>query len=88
MTHTPHEIAEEFPDYKDTIHELKLSDQYFANLVDEYHDLNRQIHRMETEVEPVTTLTEEEARKRRVALKDEIANYLRNHAGSGGGQSD
>lgn len=86
MTHTPHEIAEEFPDYAQAIHELKMSDQHFANLVDQYHDLNREIHRMETEVQPVTTLTEEEARKKRVALKDEIAAYLRNHAESGGQQ--
>jgi len=84
MTHTPHEIAEEFPEYTQAIHDLKMSDTYFANLVEAYHDLNRQIHRMETEVEPVTTLTEEEARKRRVALKDEIANYLRNYTASGG----
>jgi hypothetical protein len=80
MTHTPHELAEEFPEHVQTIHDLKVSDAHFARLADEYHDLNRQIHRMETEVEPVTNLTEEEARKKRVALKDEIAAYLREKA--------
>ena len=76
MTHTPHELAEEFPEHAERIHTLKQNNSHFAKLVDEYHEINRQIHRMETEVEPVATHTEEEARKRRVALKDQIASYL------------
>lgn len=77
MTHTPHELADEFPEHAQKIHDLKMNDAHFAKLADAYHDLNREIHRMETEVEPVSTMTEEEARKRRLQLKDEIATYLR-----------
>ena len=76
MSHTPHELAEDFPEHTERIHHLKDTDNHFANLVEEYHEVNRQIHRMETEAEPVATETEEEARKRRVALKDKIAAYL------------
>ncbi|XOZ33652.1 YdcH family protein [Halomonadaceae bacterium KBTZ08] len=76
MSHTPHELAEEFPEHTDRISELKQSDAHFAELVDEYHEINRTIHRMETEIEPVATPTEEDARKKRLALKDEIAAYL------------
>lgn len=76
MSHTPHELAEEFPEHTDRISELKQSDAHFAELVDEYHEINRTIHRMETEVEPVATHTEEDTRKQRVALKDQIAAYL------------
>jgi len=32
MTHTPHELAEEFPDHAQKIHELKVSDAHFARL--------------------------------------------------------
>ena len=78
MSHTPHELAEEFPEHTDRIHELKQSDAHFAELMDEYHEVNRTIHRMETEIEPVATPTEEDARKKRVALKDKIAEYLNN----------
>ena len=46
MSHTPHELAEEFPDAADRIHELKQTDAHFARLADEYHELNRQIHRI------------------------------------------
>jgi hypothetical protein len=77
VTHTPHELADEFPEHAQKIHDLKMNDAHFAKLADAYHDLNREIHRMETEVEPVSTMTEEEARKRRLQLKDEIATYLR-----------
>lgn len=76
MSHTPHELAEEFPEHAERIHDLKVSDAHFAKLAGDYHEVNREIHRMENEVEPVATHTEEEARKKRLALKDEIATYL------------
>lgn len=76
MSHTPHELAEEFPEHKDRIHDLKLSDAHFAKLVDAYHEVNREVHRMETRVETVDEMTEEVARKKRLALKDEIAAML------------
>lgn len=77
MTHTPHELAEEFPEAKQRIHDLKTEDPHFARLADEYHEVNRQIHRMETEVEPVAEHVERDLRKRRMALKDEIAARLK-----------
>jgi hypothetical protein len=75
--HTPHELAEEFPDHKERIHELKAEDSHFAALAEEYHKVNRDLHRMETDIEPVSEQTEHELRKRRLQLKDEIAGYLR-----------
>lgn len=81
MTHTPHELAEEFPQEGELIHRLKMNDAHFEKLVDEYHSVNRQIHRMETEVEPVDSDTEKHARERRVHLKDQIADYLERHRG-------
>ena len=82
MSHTPHELADDFPEHAERIHELKQSDAHFAELVDEYHDVNRTVHRMETEVEPVATHTEEDVRKKRVELKDKIAAYLNSSGAS------
>lgn len=73
MGHTPHELAEEFPQNTDTIHTLKTSNPHFRRLFDEYHDVNAQIHRAETNVEPMEQLAEEALRKTRLRLKDEIA---------------
>ncbi|MDZ7829767.1 MAG: DUF465 domain-containing protein [Halofilum sp. (in: g-proteobacteria)] len=81
MTHTPHELAAEFPEHSETIHRLKMTDPHFGKLVDEYHAVNREVHRMETEVEPVSSDTEKHVRERRVHLKDQIAEYLERHAG-------
>lgn len=72
MGHTPHELAEEFPDHRDAIHDLKQTDGHFARMVDEYHDLNRAIHRAETNVTPTDDFNESDLRKRRMTLKDEI----------------
>ncbi|ARE84273.1 hypothetical protein RTM1035_14592 [Roseovarius sp. TM1035] len=76
MSNTPHELLEEFPQLADKISELKQSDAHFAKLAEEYHALNRAVHRAETLVEPVEELTEVEMRKKRAALKDELYRML------------
>jgi uncharacterized protein YdcH (DUF465 family) len=76
MSHTPHELAEEFPQDVAKIHELKVSNPHFAKLMDAYHEVNRAVHRAESGVEPVDDLTETKMRKERMALKDEIAGML------------
>jgi len=77
MAHTPHELAEEFPEFVDRIHTLKTSDAHFARLADEYHEINRAIHRAETKVEPVSDTEEDTLRKKRMALKDELYGMLK-----------
>ncbi len=76
MGNTPHELAEDFPNERDKIAALKASDGHFARLADEYEEINRTIHRMETRVEPATDEVEEELKRRRVYLKDAIAATL------------
>ena len=76
MSNTPHELAEEFPDKADRIHLLKVADTHFRKLFDEYHEVNRAVHRAETLVEPMEDLAEQELRKRRMVLKDEIARMI------------
>ncbi len=76
MSHTPHELAEEFPEHVDRMHQLKVENAHFARLFDEYHDLNRAIHRAETNVEPVEELEEVQMRKQRVMLKDQLWSML------------
>ncbi|WP_439155672.1 YdcH family protein [Yoonia sp.] len=80
MSHTPHELHEEFPEHAATLHRLKETDPHFAKLSEEYHTVNRAIHRAETDVEPTDDLHMAEMRKQRLALKDEIAALLRDAA--------
>jgi uncharacterized protein YdcH (DUF465 family) len=76
MTHTPHELAEEFPEKIELMSDLKQSDAHFAKLADEYHELNRAVHRAETNVEPISESAETDLRKKRAVLKDEIWGIL------------
>lgn len=76
MSHTPHELAEEFPQDVDLMHRLKQEDAHFVRLAEEYHALNRAIHRAETLVEPVSEDHEGDMRRKRMLLKDEIARLL------------
>ncbi len=76
MSHTPHELVNEFPDKSDRIHELRLSDAHFAKLTDEYHVINREIHRGETNVEPMDDVHLEDLKKKRLALLDELTGFL------------
>lgn len=77
MTHTPHELAEEFPEYAALLHKLKKEDAHFQRLSEAYHTLNRYVHRAETDVEPTSHQYLEEMKVRRAHLKDEIFEILK-----------
>lgn len=76
MTHTHHELAEMLPEYADRIHVLKTTDSHFARLADEYHEVNRQVHRMETNVEPAADEEIEKHKKQRLHLLDQLRSIL------------
>ena len=79
MSHVAHELHEEFPDKAAAIHTLKSTNAHFSRLAEEYHTLNRTLHRMETEVEPADDATIETLKKKRLQLKDEISQILAEH---------
>ena len=76
MSHTPHELHEEFPEHAEKLMKLKADNAHFARLAEEYHKINRAVHRAETNVEPAEDLTEVDMRKKRALLKDEIYGIL------------
>ena len=72
MSHTPHELADDFPGEKDRISDLKRTSPHFAKLATRYHEINRDLHRMEVRVEPVSDVTELALRRERMMLKDQL----------------
>ncbi len=76
MSNTPHTLGEEFPGQLEAIHALKAKDADFARVLQEYDEVNDEIHRAETKIEPVSQEYEVTLRKRRLALKDAIAGAL------------
>lgn len=76
MSHTPHELRDEFPDAVDVLHELKTANAHFATLADRYHDVNREIHRIESEVDAASDEHTEALKKQRLSLLDEISGMV------------
>ena len=76
MSHTPNELADVFPDQAEALHQLKLTDAHFAKLAEQHHALNREIHRIETEIDAASDDHLETLKKERLQLLDAIAAML------------
>ncbi len=81
MSNVPNELHDEFPEAVETIHRLKTTNAHFARLAGEYHDLNRAIHRADTDIEPTSDDHLEQMKRQRLFLKDQIADMLRHEKG-------
>ena len=76
-----HPLVKEFPEHKDTIHSLKETDHHFARLFEEYHDVDKEVVRTEEDIEPAADHVIEDAKKRRLSLKDELFAILTQQSG-------
>ena len=75
-----HDLATEFPEYKDRIHHLKMEDRHFARLFDEYHEVDAQLHRIEQSIEVHADDFVETLKLQRLHLKDELYGILQQAA--------
>lgn len=71
-----HDLLHEFPQYGEKIHNLKMSDNHFRRMFDEYHETDHHIHRIENGSEATTDEHLNELRMKRVHLKDNLYAYL------------
>lgn len=76
MSHVPHELADEFPNFKEEIRHLKMSDAHFSRLFDDYHVVNREIHRAEAAGLNISDDHYLELKRQRMTLKDELFSIL------------
>jgi uncharacterized protein YdcH (DUF465 family) len=72
-----HDLIHELPEFRDKIHELKVSDKHFAKLFDEYHEVDHEVRRIEQEIETPSDEYTEELKKKRLFLKDELFGMLK-----------
>lgn len=73
-----HSLINEFPEHKDAIHQLKMSDGHFARLFDQYHQTDKEILRIESGAEATSDEYLESLKKRRLQHKDEMYSILQN----------
>ncbi|MGJ8698229.1 MAG: YdcH family protein [Verrucomicrobiaceae bacterium] len=67
-----HDLLTEFPEHRDTIHRLKTSDNHFARLFEQYHRVDKEVHRIEDNIETPSDQYTHLAKTKRLALKDEL----------------
>jgi uncharacterized protein len=70
-----HDLHHEFPQYESKIHDLKTSNNHFRKLFDEYHFIDKQIHRVESS----QIFTDEELNEmkiKRLNLKDQLLGII------------
>ncbi len=73
-----HDLLHEFPEMKEKIHDLKVSNNHFRKLFDEYHEVDHQVHSYESGAQATTDAHLTELRAKRVHLKDELYAMLKN----------
>ena len=76
MSHTPNDLASEFPGDTEILHALKATDNHFDGLTADYERLNQQIVRIETGLEAASDERLEVLKKQRLALLDHIAGHV------------
>jgi uncharacterized protein YdcH (DUF465 family) len=82
-----HPIYREFPEHRETIKRLKVSDDRFRHEFDEYHKLDDEICRIEEETDFAMDQEIEELKMRRAKLKDAIYRQIRHAPGAVGIES-
>ena len=75
-----HDLVHEFPEYKDKIHELKTHNPRFAELFDEYHEVEHEVRRIEENIETTSDDYLEQQKKKRLFLKDQLFAMLKEDA--------
>ena len=74
-----HSLVKEFPEYKEIIHALKNSDSHFTRLFDDYHHVDKEIHRIESGAENTADDYLENLKKQRLFKKDELYSIIKKH---------
>ncbi len=76
MSEGQHDLAAEFPAYKEEIHRLKLANSRFRAQFERYHEVSKLIYRAEQRIDALTEAAEEALRKERLVLKDDLYSML------------
>ena len=63
-----HDLIHEFPEFKDKIHELKTTNEHFAKLFEEYHEIEHEVRRIEEGIENTSDDYLEVQKKKRLYI--------------------
>lgn len=80
-----HDLLHELPESKEAIHLLKANSGHFAKLFEAYHELDHEIHRIETGAENTSDEYLETQKKQRLSLKDQLYTMIREYEAAAAG---
>ena len=72
-----HPLTKELPQHRELIHRLKCEDDEFRSLFDEYHRIDREIVRIERDIQPASDARTGRLKRRRLYLEDRLLERLR-----------
>lgn len=71
-----HNLLNDFPEHHHTIRHLKMHDNHFVNLSEQYHGITDELHTLELNNAPVADDYLESLKMKRVQLKDQLFNMI------------
>ncbi|MBA4274411.1 MAG: GTP-binding protein [Alphaproteobacteria bacterium] len=74
------DLVHEYPQHKERIHVLKMTNAHFKRLFDEYDAVGKELHRIRAEVETPDDAYVEQCKKMHLFLKDELSAMLKQAA--------
>lgn len=72
-----HDLLNEFPEYRERIHQLKMDNAEFAELYEQYQALDQEVYRIEEQFETPSDEYTEELKKKRLLMKDQLFAMLK-----------
>lgn len=76
MAVAKHDLIHEFPEHKEKIHQLKMNNAHFARLFTAYHEVDHEVHSIETGAVNTSDDHLETRKKERLHLKDQLFHML------------
>lgn len=73
-----HSLAQDLPEFRQAIHDLKKHNSHFSRLLGKYETLDKNIVRVEQGLEYLPDLELDALKLERVQLKDNLVNLLKN----------
>ena len=77
MLNEKHDLVHELPEHREAIHNLKMNNQHFSRLFDQYHEIDHEVHRIETGVETTSDEYLDDKKRKRLQLKDELFKIIK-----------
>lgn len=72
-----HPLIKEFPEFKDQIHDLKMKNNHFSKLMQQYEELDKQVFRIESSAKPTGDEYIRDLKKKRLKLKDDLHSMIK-----------